>query len=79
MELKNPTWIWHRLEEQASVPPCRARHSVVGKPTTPVQQEERLVARLGKLDDHMPVILRVNNFSAGRKSIAAELDDLLLL
>jgi hypothetical protein len=42
-----------------------------------VQKEERLISRLGELDDHMPVIMRLNNFSAGRKSIAAELDDLL--
>jgi site-specific DNA recombinase len=77
MVLKDPAWIRQQLEEQADDPGLAERITEQQASVRRLQQEEaRLAARLGELDDQTPVITRLNEVSARRKVVESELADL---
>jgi site-specific DNA recombinase len=78
MVLKDPAWIRQQLEEQANDPSLTERiteHQISLKKLR--QEERKLAAQLGVLDDSTPVIMRLKEVSASRKIVESELDDLL--
>ena len=77
MVLKDPAWIRQQLEEQADDPGLTERMTEQETSARRLRQEEaRLAARLGELDDPAPVIARLNEVSARRKVVEGELAEL---
>jgi site-specific DNA recombinase len=76
--LQDPDWIRQQLAEQAHDASLADRLSSTKTALRQLRQEEgRLAARLGELDDPTAVIARLNEVSGRRKATEAELDDLL--
>jgi site-specific DNA recombinase len=77
MVLKDPAWIRQQLADQADDPSLTDRITEQQANVRRLQQEEaRLAARLGELDDPTPVIARLNEVSARRKVVESELAEL---